>query len=1325
MRTADTRSSTRILLALPFAMVAVFGLLVLMGWWSGTPPLVQPRITDAALPANAALCLGLLGGAVVARLWEYRQAAVGMALGASVLAGFTVLSGLLNWERGLDDLLVRHRELIDGPNIGRMPVALAIAMVLGGLLVAWFAWRPASLTRPFFLTLCGSLTCAYGFVALGEDLIGLNYNQAWIQAARLAPHAAGAFVVLGAGLMVLAMRDGGTLGQAGPRWLWLPVFIGGVTASFAVWFALRERELGYVNSTTRLTIGSFGALLAGEADSNMGSLRRMSLRWNQAGGTPQELWESDADALISPTSAYRALMWVDAGGRTRWLWPEKRNEDMVFYLHTTHPLRLAGMEAARKASDNGQPAITVVGPLLLPGRDPVFAVYAPVQRNGRHDGFLVGEYYYRRLVEVIDARMALSSRYSVEVSVASPGTGENGRDQWVTLYSDVLTHGPEEARLRQSTTFRFHEQRLSVTLTPRPDTVTANRRFLPEQMALFAGLGFSALLGLVVNLAQTARRRQVSAETTSAQLRSENEERRRVEARLKATDERLNLALDSTQVGVYEWDVPSGRVIYSPSVWTSLGHDPGAMAPTAEAWASLIHPEDQGRFQTVLEAHLAAQTPLFELEYRVRGGDGSWQWIFARAKCVAVSPERQPLRIIGTCQNINARKRAEETLSAVQAESRKLSLVASRTDNPVVITTRDGHIEWVNASFERISECGLAEITGRSLIDLLTSPDTDAGAVDRVTNAILHGEPIATELLHIARSGRRYFLRLDLQPVHGAGDRLENFIGLATDMTARVQTEQELRRAKTEADSASRAKSEFLASMSHEIRTPMNGVIGMTSLLMDTKLDPEQREFVNTIRTSGDALLSIINEILDFSKIESGKMELEQQPFDLVQCVEDALDIFSLQAAAKGIELAYSIDPGVPRYIEGDITRLRQVIVNLLNNAVKFTPAGFVTVEIRPAPGTVRAPGRKILLDFFVTDTGIGIPAERRHLLFQPFSQIDSSTTRKFGGTGLGLVICDRLCQLMGGTIDVESEQGKGSRFRFSIQTQPVEDVPEPTRPPFSMRLAGSPVLVVDDHPVNRTILQHSLGAAGFKPLVVASGREFLDHLARQRPLLAVVDWVLPGESAEELIARIRAAYVNLPVIVLSPATEVAQRVSSTDPLIVRVPKPVKPAALLEHIARLTGAPATGQTQPPVPLTDSRPPISATIPLEVLLVEDNPVNQKVALRFLNKLGYLAAAAANGLEAVAMATKHPFNIIFMDVQMPEMDGFAATAEIRRQLPADKQPVVVALTANAIAGDRERCIKAGMDDYLTKPIKLDDIEQVIVRHFGPGAQNRGRL
>jgi PAS domain S-box-containing protein len=1321
--TTDRHLATRLLLAAPFALLTLFGLIALLGWWTGTLVLVQPRVSDAVLPANGALCLGLLGGAVVCCLWERRTAALVMALAVALLASFTLLQGALEWERGIDDLLVRHRELIDGQQIGRMPPTLALLLALGGLLAAWFAWRSASLTRPFLLTLTGSIACAYGIVALGEDLIGLNYNETWIHFARLAPHTAAAIVVLGAGFMVLAMRDGGTLGQAGPRWLWLPVFIGGATASFAAWYALRERELGYVNSTSRIQIGSFGALLDGEANSNMGALRRMALRWNQAGGTPQEQWESDADSLISPTSAYRALMWVDSNGRTRWLWPEKGNEDMIFYLHANHPMRVAGMEAARKAAETGVPALTVVGPLVNPGREPVFAAYTPVHRRGSADGFLVGEYLYRRLIEVIDQRMALSSRYSVEVAVADPA--HPAENLWLPVYSNVAAEAPADPRLRQTTIFRFYDQRISVALTPRPETILANRRFLPEQMALFAGLGFSALLGLVVHLAQAARRRQASAELTSAQLRAENEERRRIEARLKVTDERLNLALDSTQIGVYEWDVPSGRVIYSPSVWTSLGYDPAVMPATAEAWGSLIHPEDQARFQAALEAHFSNATPLFELEYRVRGADGQWQWIFARAKCVAVNTDRQPLRVIGTCQNITARKRAEEALSTVQAESRKLSLVASRTDNPVLILSREGHIEWVNTSFERISEYSLGEIAGRSLLDLLASPDTDAGALDRVTNAMLRGEPVATEVMHLAKSGRRYILRLDLQPVHGAGGRLENIIGLATDMTARVEVEQTLRRAKAEADSASRAKSEFLASMSHEIRTPMNGVIGMTSLLLDTKLDPEQREFVNTIRTSGDALLSIINEILDFSKIESGKMELEQQPFDLVQCLEDALDIFSLQAGAKGIELAYSLDPAVPRYIEGDITRLRQVIVNLLNNAVKFTPAGFVTVEVRLAAGSTRKPGGNVLLDFFVTDTGIGIPAERRHLLFQPLSQVDSSTTRKFGGTGLGLVICDRLCQLMGGSIDVESEAGKGSRFRFSIQTQAVEDVPEPTRPPFSLRLAGSPVLAVDDHPVNRASLQHALSAVGFKPLVVATGREFLDQLARQRPLLAVIDWVLPGESAEELVARVRAAHANLPIIVLSPATEVAQRVSSTDPLVVRVPKPVKPSALLEHIVRLTGAPATGLTQPPLTSAESRPPIAGAIPLEVLLVEDNPVNQKVALRFLSKLGYQAAAAANGLEAVAMATKHNFNIIFMDVQMPEMDGFAATGEIRSRLPVNRQPVIVALTANAIAGDRERCILAGMDDYLTKPIKLDDVEQIIVRHFGPNAKSRGQL
>ncbi|HKB57142.1 MAG TPA: response regulator, partial [Lacunisphaera sp.] len=890
-----------------------------------------------------------------------------------------------------------------------------------------------------------------------------------------------------------------------------------------------------------------------------------------------------------------------------------------------------------------------------------------------------------------------------------------GADSELKVYEGMTPDEKLDERLRQSAVYNILNQHLTVTLVPRPAFLNANRQYLPE-VALFSGLGVSLLFGLVVNLAQSARLRQRAAERTSRELIVENEERRRVEGRLKTADERLNLAFESTQVGVYEWDVESDHVYCTPSIWKIIGYDPSEMPATGQGWLNLLHGEDQPAVRAVIDAHFRGETPLIEIEHCVLHHTGEWLWIALRAKCTAFSAAKRPLRVLGTIQNINARKRADEALRVSQAESRKLSLVASKTDNAVIITNHQGQIEWVNESYSRLTGRRLKEVAGLPLLELLASPDNDPAAVPRINAALAAREPITTDAVQLATGDRRFHVHLNVQPVLSDEGVVENYIAIETDITARVETEQQLRRAKTEADAASRAKSEFLASMSHEIRTPMNGVIGMTSLLLETDLSAEQRDYVSTIRTSGDSLLSIINEILDFSKIESGRMELENQPFELAQCVEEAIDIFAAQAAAKNIELAYSIDLLVPSVVLGDITRLRQVLVNLMNNAVKFTASGSVTLEVTAAADTVaRPPDEKVLLDFFVTDTGIGIPPDRTGQLFQPFTQVDSSTTRKYGGTGLGLAICDRLAQLMGGSIDVTSTPGVGSRFHFCIQTLAVNVTDHDTPPLFAALPAGCTVLAVDDLPVNRTMLTNCLKTWNLAPLVAADAAG-ARKLAASRPLsAAIIDQDLAGSSGLDLAAELRSAHPELPIILLTPAASGPRQGNSSDPLIFRLPKPIKPYPLHDTLRHVITGPSTLTTAPFITSVAVR--LADTIPLEILLVEDNLVNQKVALRYLERMGYRADAVANGLEAVQAMRERDYRLLFMDCQMPEMDGYTATREIRATIAKERQPVIVALTANAMQGDRERCLESGMNHYISKPVKIDEIQEAIILLFGP--------
>ena len=695
------------------------------------------------------------------------------------------------------------------------------------------------------------------------------------------------------------------------------------------------------------------------------------------------------------------------------------------------------------------------------------------------------------------------------------------------------------------------------------------------------------------------------------------------------------------------------------------------------------------------ERGLAGQEVNLVTQRRLR--DGSVIDVEVRAAPIVAGDERVGFYVI------------YHDVSELQRQRRYYEALFQWSPNAIALLDPRGTVTSWNPAAERLFGYTVEEAIGRNIDDLVAIIPSIRDEALALTQSGMGHEHVHAITKRSRKDGSLVDVELFGAPVI-VGDEAVGLYALYHDIT-------ELQRARREAEAATEAKSAFLATMSHEIRTPMNAVIGMTDLLLRTDLGREQRGFAEVIRTSGEALLSVINDILDFSKIEAGRLDLEAHPFDLRECVEGALDLVARAAAEKGLDLAYELRPGTPEALIGDAPRLRQILLNLLNNAVKFTEHGEVVVTVEAEPmrtGAAPEDGGMPLrhrLHFAVRDTGIGIPHDRLGDLFESFSQVDASTTRRYGGTGLGLAISKRLSERMGGTMRVDSSPERGSTFHFTIE---ADAAPEPARRyqrAGEVPLAGKRVLIVDDNSTNRHILHAHAEQWGMQARDSAKSSEALEWVQRGDPFdVGILDMQMPELDGVTLARRIRDVVdaERLPLILLTSLGLWEEEGGSL--FAARLVKPIRPSQLYDALVTVlidrqphegTASARSAPSIAPQPST-----------LRILVAEDNAVNRQLALLILEKLGYRADTASNGREALDAVERDGYDVVLMDVQMPEMDGLAATRRIHERL-GSKRPRIIAATANATLDERARCLAAGMDDYLSKPIRIDELAEALAR------------
>jgi PAS domain S-box-containing protein len=1346
-------------------LIVMVGAVVLLGWMLHVPIVTSVLPGSVTMKPNTALCFVLAG----LSLWlsrapggseglnPYRLRAGRLLAGLVVfIGGLTVSEYLFGVDFGIDEWLLRDAGAMAASQPGRMAPATALIFFIEGsaivfLNVEWRrSWRPAEWLASFGMVagIIGLLGYVYGGAAPFRLAI---YGS-------LAIHTAVLFIALGVGTLCArpdrglmaaftSTHSGGMLARrVTPLAATLPFFVG--------WLRLKGQHAGlygtefgqalYVTSNIVL----FGALICIGA----GMLNRLDAKRTE---TAESLRQTAASLDL------RARELEESGRRFRFLadnmpqliWTSSPDGNLDYYNRRWYDYSGMTFEQAKDCGwraivhpDDLENCVNCWTTALTTGCD--YEVEHRLRRaaDGEYRWHLGRAFPLRdargEIVQWVGtstdiedqkrARVALERHVeerTAELAAANASLAE--KQQFLEVLLNNLQVGivacDAEGNLTMQNRFAREFNALpaegpvvSIPFDERPVRyglyyADGRERMRPEDMPMHRALhGESVREFEYIIMPPGGVRRVVVASaqpiTAPDGLKlgavvaiHDVSERRAAVQRLRESEERFRQAFEFAGAGMAivgldgEW-LKVNRVICEITGYP----EPELLKKTFQ---DITHPEDVAADLGHVRELLENKARYFQMEKRYIRRDGGIVWIHLTSSLVR-DEAGAPLHFISQVEDITARKRAEEALR--ESEERFRDLFENASDM-IQSTAPDGRFLFVNRAWSETMGYSDAELQGLRVFDIV-HPDHREEWATAFRRVILGENLTNVETAFIARDGRKILVEGNAH-CQFRGRMPVGMRGIFRDCTERRRGEVELRAAKESAEAANRAKSRFLANISHEIRTPMNGVIGMTSLLLDTPLNEDQRDYAGTIRASAENLLTVINDILDFSKVEAGKIALETLDFDAQDVLEDTLELLAEAAQSKGIELAGRIAPDAPRRFRGDAGRLRQVLTNLVGNAIKFTAGGEVAVRVDVADET----DSQATLTFRVRDTGIGIDPAKQAGLFEAFSQADASTTRKFGGTGLGLAISKQLVELMGGRIGVESAPGQGSTFWFSL---PMQKQSEPSPGSESEHaLIGARALIVDDNATSAECLQAQFAAWNIPSVCAANGGEALERLrgaAGQGDAFttAILDLSMPGMDGLAL-ARAITADEKLAAVQLILLTARGERLSEREWRAAGITqccaKPVRQSALFDCLANTTARGAAPSCGPAV-LSEFAAAPGARL---ILVVEDNPVNQKVALGQLRKLGYAADAVGNGFEALEALDRVPYDIVLMDCQMPEMDGYEASAAIRQRERAGQHTWIVAMTANAMREDRELCLAAGMDDYVSKPVRMADLAAALER------------